>query len=642
MKPTILLGMLLAALLTACGGSDDSPPTPDANTANTGGGTSTGSTASALIQAAVGGSVRSADGQLTLTIPPGALSQDATVSITTNSSWQLPADMADAYRRVGDQAYDIQTQGGTWVAGTPPQIQFASATPPAAAAASARLQAQALSSSDPRDTWGISGQCPEGDTTIIVLPPPAPGADPYEPQTPLIGCDPPSPHITVSQVHWKQPPSTVAWTHLVSLPQQPFYPPSVGDSWVAGSTPMSMALSPGNPGAVILVDGAGQRLPASTLPSDPLAGSGSQEAMRWTKVVMDGPAHFYATGQHEQYALFHPPSDPTRDVWALAYAEQVVASFSLQYSRLLKSFVVKRDWTHVVPGSAACDQAGGSSESGGFQCGGHLFTTAIGLARDPISGDALFAGFREEGQVKNNGPVGADGAYVGRIGRGSGQLAWQTSVPNGSWTNYYLQQSNLYNRLEVDPQGNSYVAAASDSRLYASQISPSGQLNWSVLSLNGAGAQPYNGALASGMDASGQLYLATRLTTGVFKPGMVQLVRVDARTGAGSLAGSFPDSTDLNGQGQPDHLVISPQGKVYVSYATTGPGMPGGTGAYILSEAAGAYKTSDSPVLGALQVDGEGQLLLQQNGSFDSETHPDVCKSTSSLCYGLNLRKFKF
>ena len=93
-----LPGHLLAALtvLAACGGGRATGPSPSREPAHTAVGTPTGPLVSQTIGAG-GGTLASADGALTVTIPAGALASDQTIGVQAISA-QSPGATGAAYR----------------------------------------------------------------------------------------------------------------------------------------------------------------------------------------------------------------------------------------------------------------------------------------------------------------------------------------------------------------------------------------------------------------------------------------------------------------------------------------------------------------------------------------------------------------
>ncbi len=432
--------------------------TNSAGSATSNAATLTATAATQTVSAASGGQVNSADGFLTLKVPPGALTADATVTVSSSSDWVAPHALPSQFAVVPGTTHVISAQGGsfdparqfgvtvsTGVLNAPQTSAKTTRRPTVRPAAKGNLQPQAASISTFEDL-GLVADCGDGNPIIIMLPP-STAANGYDSGTFIAGCPPGeggAQLITLAVVTYTNnsqptaPSGNVLWDSAVpytpdTTPNSPLcvscdsYTHS--DTWI-GSSVRSIATSsiPYNTAGstlVSLVDDNGHPIARFTAP------------VAVTGVILDGPWNFYlALGR-----------DTT-----IAY----VAHYAMEYKG--SGWQATQQWETTLTGAPATSD-GTIDEPN---------VTGTAFAVDPQSGDLVAlagdSGIADHGKLTADDiarlGLDADG-FVVRINR-SGILTAATAVVSTqpvSYDNTALtsQRSQGY-VLRVDHAGDVYVA----------------------------------------------------------------------------------------------------------------------------------------------------------------------------------------
>jgi hypothetical protein len=607
--------------------------------------------AGTAVTAATGGQVKSADGRVTLTIPPGGLTADATVSISSTADWTIPAALANQFKVIPGTTYVIATQGGALDPSTPSKINFSTLGLPApqstgkgtsakSAAPSIRvksgshgLDSGAVESSDP-DNLGLSQDCGDGKPLTGVL---APGDGGYDPGTLLVGCPLGSggsnqSSTTVSLSSWTpttqaaQPSGINLWQSFtprtvdtIGFHESPSYIRSWtgADTWM-GATPTSLSASQVGTAAqaneqslMTLVEvGTGNIQFQGMLP---ISAKG---------IALDGPASFYA--------LIGPFLDSSSSLY--------VARYQLQWQN--GTTQLAQAWEHTLT-SVPTTLTGNDPFADGV--------TGGSFALDPTTGDLLvIAG-------PGNSPLSDDDiarlgtsapAFLERFDR-DGNIVWVTPLVPDQATG--VTATNF--TLRMDHLGNAYVAANG----CCTADSPA----------------PLNvpGLVLEKIDAQGKLSWISPISTAAFGEGLIAVdnnndAYVTYENGAQHLSVSKVAA---------DTGVATPLGDVDPAAAT-------GAGVALLSNMIGSTYIDDNgnlyfwddehahlivvdptlkllhsdpmhfPFFGQFQVDSSGNIFDQYAGQFsngdptDAAT-PNVCGanvSATTVCYGVYLREFHF
>ncbi len=515
--------------------------------------------AAQTVSSASGGQVKSADGFLTLNIPGGALTADATVTVSSSSDWVAPQSVPSQFAVLAGTTHVISAQGGWFDPARQFEVTVSTAGLNTSGAKSAKRptgkgssQPQGTSTSTFEDL-GLAADCGDGNPIIVMLPPSS-AANDYGSGTFIAGC--PSPGgggvqvITLSIVAYTDssqsptPSGNVLWES--ATPYNPLQTPDKplcvscdtathGDTWMGGSVrsiaTSSIPYDAAGMTLVSVVDDNGQGFPKFVLP------------VAVTAVVLDGPWNFYlALGRQETTGY--------------------VARYAMAYTT--SGWQITHLWETTLTGAPAT--ADGTSVD--------TNVTGSAFAVDPQTGDLV-------GLAGNSGSTGdgkltaddiarlgldADG-FIVRINR-SGALTAATAVVSSQpvmYSNTTLSAQRFENYvLRVDHAGNAYVATtlccqstgpAGVSGLTLKKISNSGALVWEatiagadeVGSPLGVGAADYYGGYvgAIAVDAGNSAYLTYyRADPNPANNGHLYTVKVAADTGAVSAVGYVDPTVD--------------------------------------------------------------------------------------------------
>ena len=616
-------------------------------------------TASQVVSAATGGQVKSGDGRVTLTIPPNALSADATINISPTADWSVPSALANQFTAISGTTYAISAQGGAFDPAKLLKISFSAASLPASKSVK-KLAAHPKASGsnpDPLDNLGLSQDCGDGHPVTLIL---APNA--YDPGTYIVGCPAGSGGsgsssqsvTTVSLSTWTPPsqPNTPSNNNI----WEDFTPRTAatigyqvngnflgaatgGDTWM-GQTQVS--LSSNQVGYVndpsftqetslmTLVSATGSLIAQQAMPIAP------------ANVVLDGPGNFYAMfGAYIAYYRIVRVDNTTQ--------------FQQVWERTYTGVSTRADGTHADP----LDNGIGG----------------VNFGLDPLTGDLValaapgYRGLTDDEKARLG--FAADG-FVVRFDR-AGELVWATPVTS---VKPYDQLRAGYYTLRIDPLGNAYVAGAcmegatddcvdsSSSGLSLEKIDASGKLAWvtSIASPDEIGQFRENGVnypeSEIGIDKNGDVYLTYRrftvpyLTDGGLS-GRTNVVKVAGSTGTPTPLGQVDLAFDSAG-GQLRNIygssyvdddgnlyIFSFANSYYVSLSALDPTLKLLGSINLLH-----FHPSDSETSfpGMFEVDSSGNIFEQYAGKFQNASTPGVCGnvSTGSTCYGAYLRKFHF
>jgi hypothetical protein len=122
------------------------------------------SAAGVLVQAATGGTVASGDGRVRLSIPPGALTANATVRIDADASFTVPAGLASELVGIPGSGYVIVTEGGSFRDDRDLRLAFGSTG--LMAGAPARPLSNPPASDPPADLLAVD--CPDGGEPVAI------------------------------------------------------------------------------------------------------------------------------------------------------------------------------------------------------------------------------------------------------------------------------------------------------------------------------------------------------------------------------------------------------------------------------------------------------------------------------------------
>jgi hypothetical protein len=612
-----------------------------------------------LVGSAAGGSVTSADGRITLNIPAGALTADATVNIASASDAVVPSALAKQFTTLSGWTYRISTQGGNFVPGVLLRVSFAAATLPQPRRLK-KLSTQGAGSSPSADDLGLSEDCGDGKPVTVIIAP----KDGYDSDAFIAGCpDGFQSGTTVSGVSWTVPagPSGPANNNLwenftartadtIGYTADSIYRGAAtgGDTWT-GATVVSAASSQvgfvADPNftqeqSLLTVVGAtGGHLIVQQQLANPAAA-----------LVLDGPGNVYA--------IFGPGGVNYNYVarYQIVFAADGSTSLRRVWEVTLAGAPTAADGTHADP----------------------LDTGAAGVnfGRDPNSGDllALVA-------AGNNGMTNDEKARLGFTADGfvvrindAGGLVW--AAPLTPVKPYDSNRAAFYT-MHVDHLGNAYVAGAcmatasgdcSDPNgpgLALAKIDSSGTLAWmsSIASPDEIGQIRNDGVhfpmSEIGVDNSNDAYLTYRrfsvpYDTDGGASGHLHVTKVAGSDGGVTSIGDVdpaadPAGGDLNNRYGSSY--VDDNGNLYI-FSLIGPFFHDQisvldptlklTGNKNLSH---FQSQGDGDALpGIFQIDSSGKVFEQYAGSFQNALTPNVCGSVSAgfICYGQYLREFHF
>ena len=452
------------------------------------------------VSAATGGQAQSTDGFLTLTIPPGALTSDATLTISSGPDWVPPHTLPSQFSVVPGTTHLVSAQGGS----LDPSKRFkvtVSALGLDALQSSAnltgRLAKRALvklgtrpqtgSGTTSLENLGLVVDCGDGNPVIIMMPP----SNEYGSGTLVGGCASPSAGgnqlFAFSIVTWtgnsqpSAPAGNVIWDNAVSftrddsgeVPCLSCDSITRGDTWM-GSMVRSIAASsvPYNTSRAItlvsLVDDNGKPLVRLPLP------------ITVTGIVLDGPWNFYVTLGSYTLAGY-------------------VAYYAAEYVQGAWQF--SQQWETTLTGAAATSN--GVSDA----ADGAVVGTAFAL--DPHTGDLV--GVAGNGGDSATGELTADDiarlktsadGFVVRFNR-DGNLVATTPVVSAqalSYENVALNRQRFKDYiLRIDHSGNVYLAS---TQCCANSQSPQGVSGLTLKKIDNTGALLWEAAVAS-LDESG-------------------------------------------------------------------------------------------------------------------------------------------
>jgi hypothetical protein len=636
------------------------------------------SVAGTLVSAATGGQVKSADGRVTLTIPPGGLTADSTVSISPAADWTIPAAIASEFKGIPGTTYAIVTQGGGFGPTKLLSITFSSATLSAPAAAgrqsikSSARPADSGSGSN-SDNLGLSQDCGSGNPVIVSVPP----ADGYDPGTYISGCPAGSgstgeatqSNTTVSLSTWTppSPPSTPSnnnlWENFTARSADTigyqvngtYYGAFTGgDTWM-GPTQVSLSsnqvgLTP-QTSLLTLVGSTGATIAQQDMSTTPAA------------VVLDGPGNFYA--------MFGPALTEFTYIarYQLQFSSSGAASFVQLWEYTFAGIPTSADGSHPDPLDNGINGVNFALDS----TNGNLVALAL-PGYNGLTGDEMTRlGFAADG-------------FLVRFDR-SGALVWATPVtpvqPDAQLDPPAAIRVATYT-LRLDSLGDAYVAGSeivggdccaagaptppfNITGLALEKIDGSGKLAWATAiaspdaigeSQTGVGyeyGRPYS-ELA--VDGNNDVYLTYRRFTVPYdtdggQSGRTSVVKTAAATGVVTPLGDVDPAFDAAGgelRNQFGSSYVDSDGKLYI-FSFIGDNYVQLSALDSSLHVASTAKllhfnplNPDEAIPGMFQVDSSGHLFEQYAGQFQNASTPGVCGNVSAgvTCYGAYLREFHF
>ena len=620
-----------------------------------------------VVSAATGGQVKSGDGRVTLTIPPKALSADATINISPTANWSVPSALSNQFAAISGTTYAISAQGGVFDPAKLLKISFSAASLPASKSVK-KLAAHPKASGsnpDPLDNLGLSQDCGDGNPVTLIL---APNA--YDPGTYIVGCPAGSGSsgsssqsvTTVSLSTWTPPsqPNTPSNNNI----WEDFTPRTAGTigyqvngtflgAATGGNTwmgPTQVSLSSNQVGYVndpsftqqtslmTLVSATGSPIAQQAMPITP------------ADVVLDGPGNFYA-----MFGRFYSGATYIA-YYRLEYAVDGATQFKQVWERTLTGASTSADGTHVDP----LDNGVGGGNFG----------------LDPVTGDLValalpgYQGLTDDEKARLG--FTADGFLV-RFNR-TGELVWATPVTP---VKPYDHLRAGYYTLRIDQLGNTYVAGACMAGVSGGDCADPDSSGLSLLKIDGSGKLAWVANIASpeeigqirdngvnypaseiGIDKDADIYLTYRRFTVPYltdggQSGRTNVVKVAGSTGTPTPLGPVDPAFDSAGgrlwnvygssyvDDDGNLYIFSFANSYYVSLSALDPTLKLLGSINLLH-----FRPTDSETSfpGMFEVDSSGNIFEQYAGKFQNASTPGVCGnvSTGSTCYGAYLRKFHF
>ncbi len=644
------------------------------------------SAAGVAVTAAAGGQVKSADGRVTLSIPPGALTADATVSISPTADWTIPPAIANQFKGIPGTTYVIATQGGAFDPTRLLSITFSAASLPASASAGrqsirvSRSPALLVSGTPPADSGsgsnadnlGLSADCGDGNPETVLVPP----GDGYDPGTYLTGCPAGSgtgqgtqSNTTVSLSTWTPPSQPAApsnnnlWESFTARSADTigyqvngtYYGAFTGgDTWM-GPTQVSLSsnqvgLNP-QTSLLTLVGNTGTPIAQQDMP------------MTAGAVVLDGPGYFYV--------MFGPGIGQA--TYIARYQLKTSVDGTTSFARL---------WEYTFAGiPTTADGTQADPLDNGI--------VGVNFALDPTNGNLValalpgYYGLTADEMTRLG--FAADGFLV-RFDR-SGALVWATPVtpvqPDVPLDPPAATRVASYT-LRLDSLGNAYVAGSEIvggdccapgapappfnlTGLALEKIDGSGKLAWATSiaspdeigeSQSGVGYEYGHPYSELAVDSNNDAYLTYRrfpvpYDTDGGQSGRTSVAKIAGASGVvtplGDVDPSF-DSADGELRNQFGSSYVDAAGKLYIfSFVDDNYVQLSAldSGLHVLDTVKLLHfnpLNPDEAIPGPFQVDSAGHLFEQYAGQFQNASTPGVCGNVSAgvTCYGAYLRQFHF